>query len=691
MIKKILKIQSVGRFSSFASRNDDLSFKQTTLIFGYNTYGKSTLTAILRSLKEGNSSYINGRKSFGKTNPQEVEILYDDSSKNIFDSSWENKDIEIFDNDFILKNVFYGDSINEEQKSSLYGILIGDEVRKLKKNIDKAKLEQTGLDKEKKIIKSKVIGKGFTDFDFFISTKKEDGIDNQIKNTKNEIKQQENLSNLKELISKTPIKSNFYNFKEEFLKTLDVEVEKTVDRHIKENWKDITSSRDFLSDGLERLKKDGNCVFCGQGLSEVKDFINDLQSVFNEEYKKLEDAKEKIDQIVKDKQSDLSKLIDFNENPDFIIFLEELGKLSKIFNNINSQLVETALKTNLLKDQLKKQEITKYRFLEEGVKIYNEYLKNEGFLKKKKEEILKLNEEITEKVNKIFKDNEEKINFFLTELGANFKLKNLSPKSHMGLANTHFCDFCFVVDNTHEVKISNKKRKGDPEPENEAHFKNTLSDSDKRLLAFAFYLAKLSNDTELSNKIIVLDDPFSSFDENRKEETIKLLKELKNDSGDEPKQKIILTHDKGFLCRLFTKLPKDSKVLKIHFSQTDGSSLELCDVENDFIKGDYFKDIEYIKNSIENSTDINEALKKARPCLEHILKRKYYFLLDSETLKKKSVGSYLDKIDEVCPVKDEILNDNWHEDMHDSHPIMILNEPAKIKKLERLLKLLEEI
>ena len=112
MISKILKIKSVGRFRSFASQSEALTFDKTTVIFGYNTYGKSTLTTIFRSLKENNPNYIQGRKSFGRTDNQEIEILYENNRRSIFSSQWENKNIEIFDNDFISRNVFYGDYIN---------------------------------------------------------------------------------------------------------------------------------------------------------------------------------------------------------------------------------------------------------------------------------------------------------------------------------------------------------------------------------------------------------------------------------------------------------------------------------------------------------------------------------------------------------------------------------------------------
>lgn len=730
MIKKILKIKSVGRFKSFSSSNDDLSFDKTTIIFGYNTHGKSTITSIFRSLKENNSHYINGRKTFGTSENQEIEILDSNHTKFIFNSSWENKNIEIFDNDFISKNVFYGDYINKEQQASLYGILIGDEVYTLKQKIDKEKEEQDKLSKEKDTIVNRFTRKDLGTFDEFLKLSEDSDIDNKIKEIQDKIKQQENIESLKLLISNTVLKSTFTNFKAEFIKTLDLSVEKTVSSHIEKNWKDTATSRDFLAKGLELLKEDGGCSFCGQDLSSVNSFILDLKKVFSDEYKNLKESiktfgnnfilidlekiflefekyglalkdkldynnllvfKSNIDKKILLKQDDLNLKLDFDKDVDFKSFLEELEKLSNFFGDILIQPSDDTFKIKLLKNGLKQNELIKYRFEPESVLIFNDHNDIKEKIDSKKEEIKKLNEMLAEKVNEAFKENEKQINNFLHKLGANFALKDFTPKSHMGRTDTHFCDFRFVIDNIHTFPVSNKTRKDEPEPENKPHFKNTLSDSDKRLLAFAFYLSRLSNDSNLKDKIIVLDDPFSSFDENRKEETINLINNIKNNKGDEPAQKIILTHDISFLCRLFNKLPKESKILKICYSLMDGSFLEVCDVENDFIKDSYFRDIEYIKNSVENSINVDEALKKVRPSLEHLLKRKYYFLLSTETLRKKSVGEYLNEIGSSCVIKDELLSENWHEDMHDGHSVMSLNEPAKVNKLGRFLELIKKI
>lgn len=730
MIKKILKLKGVGRFKSFSSTDDDLSMAKTTLIFGYNTYGKSTLTSVFRSLKDSNNHLIEGRKTFGTSGIQEIEILDSNHQKFIFDSKWSCVEIEIFDNDFISKNVFYGDSINKEQQSSLYEILIGEDVYHLKQKIDSAKLEKDKSEKNKHSVEIEFSRRDLGTFEAFLELQEVTNIDELIRKTQNELKQLINIDKLKDLISKTPLASPFKNFKVELSKILDLTIENEINEHINKHWKTTSGSKDFLGQGVMLLKDHGNCVFCGQDLANVTEFINNLRKVFsieydtlkrnikrygdmfiainlekefldfekyglnlyeNLDYENLLSAKLSLDNKISAKQADLNLKLDLDLDPDFIIFQNELNKLSDIFTGINSAVSGNESRIISMNKEINKLEFIKYRFSSEGQQVFDKYKIAKADLDLRKEAIVRLNNELEMKVSEIFSSNLININAFLKKLGANFSLKELTPKSNMGFTSTHYCDFQFVIDDDHTVKISNKLRKDQEEPENLPHFKNTLSESDRRILAFSFYLAKMVNDPNLKSKILVLDDPFSSFDDNRKEETANILLNLQNAAGDSPGQKIILTHDRSFLCRLFDKLPNDSNVLKVSYSPLNGSSLQVCDVENDFLKDTYFKDLEYIKNSVELSTNVDEALKKARPCLEHLLKRKYYFLLSSRTLQTKSVGEYLTEIGDICNKKSEILSDNWHEDMHDEHQIMVLNEPGKIAKLKRFLELIREL
>ena len=92
MLKRIRRIQNIGRFADCNSAGCE--FKDTTIIFGYNTQGKSTLTAILRSLQTGNNDILIGRKTFGSTSAKKIEIDFEENSINqnyIFQNKTWNK------------------------------------------------------------------------------------------------------------------------------------------------------------------------------------------------------------------------------------------------------------------------------------------------------------------------------------------------------------------------------------------------------------------------------------------------------------------------------------------------------------------------------------------------------------------------------------------------------------------------
>jgi len=74
-------------------------------------------------------------------------------------------------------------------------------------------------------------------------------------------------------------------------------------------------------------------------------------------------------------------------------------------------------------------------------------------------------------------------------------------------------------------------------------FSTALSEGDKRTLAFAFFIASTLADPKLVERIIVVDDPMSSLDLNRKHATRTVLKKIHANA----KQLIVFAHDPYFL------------------------------------------------------------------------------------------------------------------------------------------------
>jgi len=733
MISKILKIEGLGRFKNFASiGNDDLKFLKHTIIFGYNTYGKSTLTTIFRSLKTSNQKYLQGKKGFDHLGNIVIDILDGNNQHlTLSNGKWSNPEIEIFDNYFIHSSIFVGDEIDYRHKSSLHGIFVGENITLKVSKLKKLRGEQDELEKQRDKIKFEYTKNELGTFECFLKVEVVKNVEEKIKKKELEIRRSKNIAALKQLIVDSPLASKFEKFSITMNKTLDTSAEKNIENHIETHWKDINASKNFLADGVSLLKdKASSCVFCGQDILSVSALIEDFRKVFGSTYKETQQEIEKIGEDflrldletemakfsqlgvnctdilnvdslleskvalnndVKIKLKDLNHKIDYEsvDNP-LKLFVSEVQKLHPTFEFLRKEEFSIE-KQSILESELKQLELTQYRHSNDGkrlVKRYNEAVIAVG---RKKTDINNLRKEIDEETKNAVEKNQEQINKILTDtLKANFTIQKMNSKSNLTRLEAHFVEYELVMDG-HVVPLSNKRSQIDEEPLDKPHFGNTLSDSDRRLLAMAIFIASLQTDKGLKNKIVVLDDPFSSFDSNRKVYLAKAIINIQNENGDHPEQVIVLTHDDGFLARLQEVLPSSgTKILTIKYSAANGSVLDVCNVA-ELIEEQYFKDIEYIKDSVDNSHNIDDSLRRVRKCLERILRHKYYFTLDKSTLEAGSVSAYLEMIGNKCRVKKEILSSNWHEHMHDQHEIMKLNEPEKILKLKDFLAILEQV
>jgi wobble nucleotide-excising tRNase len=153
--------------------------------------------------------------------------------------------------------------------------------------------------------------------------------------------------------------------------------------------------------------------------------------------------------------------------------------------------------------------------------------------------------------------------------------------------------------------------------------KDCLSEGDKSTLALAFLLAKLENDPNKANKIVILDDPLSSFDKNRRLQTIRELLRLYT----EVKQLIVLSHDGKFLHDLNRRVRRgEKKGLRISVDVPNNTSyLHHFDIEKS-LQNDYFTCLDRIRDFLSNGTDTGkrEMRREIRIALEHYLIFKYY-------------------------------------------------------------------
>ncbi len=247
----------------------------------------------------------------------------------------------------------------------------------------------------------------------------------------------------------------------------------------------------------------------------------------------------------------------------------------------------------------------------------------------------------------------EKINEYLRYFVPHLKLTKLNKKG------TRFVYY---------IKISDHDVRSDSES---ISLKHTLSEGEKNSLAFSFFLARLSLKPDISNKLIVFDDPISSLDYNRRNVSINLLTSLARKSN----QFILLSHDLHFVKDFSDKF-QDCLNLKIIY---DGNTSLFAshDIKYETLTG-IFKDMSvldsFIKKGETSEFGKRDVMRCIRPAIEGFFRIKYFNYIDDshwlgdiiDFIRKSSEGDVFykqkDNLDELIDIND------YSKTYHHSNP-----------------------
>ncbi len=766
MLKRISKIKNIGKF--YDCSLGGLEFKDKTVIFGKNGDGKSTLTAILRSLMTGNNDILIGRKSFVSSGGKSIELGFEDrTSKNIVykfeNKKWNNNyhNIEIFDTYFIANNIYDGERIIDKNKANLYQYIIGETGKTLSNEINKlidALKEKTRLKNEKISSYNQF---GFNDYysiDEFIALPKVEDINSKIEKLRKELQFNSQLNKLTELSFEKP---DFEKLKSILLKSFSSahdEAQEKIQKHVISNWKDKNHSVRFLQDGISLVKEPidkSNCPFCGQDLQQVNALMKVYQVYFDEVYKNLQIELERaIAQFNNwNIENQLTKLI--SEAKDWVVYFKNskvFDRLKNIIENLRADLLpakkkfdgECKKKKNNSNynidfsdfEKIKKywdsisNEVDKFNVIiknfcagfeskntkelvselgrlgvyrdrqEKGwIDFCDEYKKNivVGINTLKKERDAKIEELVTYSEG-IFDKHKKKVNEMLKNIGADFQIDNFKGKDDRRRSDAVSCGFDIKFFNQYSVPVEGR--------ENTPNFNNTLSQGDRGSLAFAFFLSLLFHDDCLDKKIIVFDDPVSSFDEERKRKTIQMLANIENIDEKKPLQTIVLTHEKSFLSQLVREESFFSAI--VYKLEPDGvingqkkCTMKHCNVNEEFLKKETYKYLEEIKGVIDNNLPISDGpYLKCRKVMEAVLKAKYYLELKEDIGQNKGLRQFIETLNELSIYSDgkkskftRLFND-LHVPHHDQNIPEGINDSSQgdlRSILQDTLKALKEI
>jgi wobble nucleotide-excising tRNase len=230
----------------------------------------------------------------------------------------------------------------------------------------------------------------------------------------------------------------------------------------------------------------------------------------------------------------------------------------------------------------------------------------------------------------VFQTYQGDINRLLGMFGANFHIENTRGQ-YRGDAPSY--SYALVINDT-AVDVGDART-----PLSKPSFKNTLSAGDRSTLALSFFLARLRQDPQLSDRTVVFDDPFTSQDRSRRTCTQQELCRL----AAKAKQVIVLSHDAPFLKLIWDDLAAgDVKTLQLA-RLGPGSTVTEWDIEN-HVKDDYFKNhAELRKYRDYGEGDPRHVAKTIRILLEGYLR----FKLPGSFDDKDWLGDYVRAIGEA--------------------------------------------
>lgn len=706
MIRRI-KLHNVGVFENAVVPHD---LQRIVLIYAENAVGKTTFAEVLRSLETDDTSIIIKRRTFGTTNDQHITLECDGNPPTVVfqNGAWGEKRpiVKVFDEAFIGNNVYSGLEVGSEHRKGMYYLALGEQGVNLSRQREKlgGMIAQHTKDMREAAEPISDDQRSGRSMDEFCGIKEILGIDTEIKKARMDLDAIQDsdtiLSTLEfEKISLPAFdESAIRDILQRDLQDLDAEAENRVAKHIESLG---SSSESWIAEGMTYVSDDAKaCPFCGQETADAS-LIGHYRAYFSEAYSNLKrDIEGILDSIrgthSSDAQITFERVVGTNresghvwarygiEPPnidteaiidDWTSALDAVVKVleakqaaplermqwdSDMLGSYRSrlQLVESINAIlDACNDEIKKKkemvdttsvesiqsrlhhlEVTKERYSSTTAILCNRYMQAKTAKADANAEKARVTKQLEAHRDAAFLALQDRVNRYLQLFGARFAMRNLEPKN---ISSGSSCSYTVMVDNT---PISASKSKSEDDPT----IGSTLSTSDRNTLALALFLSSLEGSENLTDATVVIDDPVSSFDDNRSQATVERLRELAGNVG----QLIILSHKKGFLGKVWRGIDKKQCQSLTVVHSGNGSDIDDWEVGLAFNADQARRQLlleTYAKDKTGNRQEVIGAI---RPYLEAVLE----MLCAGHYNASKPVKTFLSECKDKCGTTKEIFD-----------------------------------
>ena len=618
MLVRIEKLQGIGLFhDTWPGKHE---FRRVTLLYGDNGLGKSTLAGILRSVAAHDSKTVEEMRTFkGDKDPHAI-LQFNKGEKvekvKYSEGAWSEArpEVVVFDQNFIETNVYSGADFRVEHQRSLLRFALGEAAVIAKSeadtSADRANRATTSITGIKKGLAGYHVGILLEDFQKLPLIDKGELETKLAYQEQLKVSAEKNSSLSKQQRPKViPVPDFVFKpltdiFNHSLERTHDAakDAVNTINSHA-----EVLGHGDetWLSEGTTLLADNDKCPYCGQGISNI-DLIQAYRLHFDAKFHAHQDDVKRL--------PDLVERLAGKDLTDSIIQSLDLQIEREQFWSNELELQSTTAKTETLRSlfselQSELTAVVKRKIADPTTTISIEALDAaKGVVKKIQAHLALVNDSLAKSqsaiddfISVLDHTDAESITTEIKRLqsirtrhysaDATRELSRLeAAKKELIDANeekdrkraelntlmdetltkyqTQIDSWLKILDASFTIKVSRKfDRSGEPKAEyhlnirgdelgKQHSFAATLSEGEKRTLAFAFFLAKIFDDPEqLARSIIVLDDPMTSFDQNRNRKTINSIRRLSDEAG----QLIVLAHNRHFLWDVEKDIKKDIK------------------------------------------------------------------------------------------------------------------------------------
>jgi wobble nucleotide-excising tRNase len=705
MLERFGSINKVGLFENY-SHSPACDFREVTIIYGENGVGKSTLAAILDSLRERNAREIIRRKSL----PGDVlpAVTVNVHGKNyIFDGrDWDEQlpfdTLEVFYPGFVTRNV-HATAIDPDHRRNFCELVLGRKA--IEKVIKLALADSDGREAlaEKKSIDQKLqllIKKPDT-LDTFLGLSYDAKIDVYIEEARAELKQARSKDAIlaravpKSVSISTIDRNAITSLLEKSAEGIGADVAAVVRAHINEHLD--KNGENWLERGASHIDSDNKCPFCGQDIAESS-LVSAIRSYFSAEYRAYTELLLREIQTIRDQLGTAvfpQIRAAFSAQAALAAQWTEVMPIDQPFIDSTLAEAETIWKSaaeklrviiagkqakplNMMEPTLAEESLVEYENALVLLVKVNEILSISGKkAQERKDALTKANTtEIEQRLNRL--ENQkvrfepltqkliEKRNTLLekrAKLDGEKKILKREIDEHAsrvvgkyqaGINHylEHFgCDIRIEAleskfpSGKASIQYTLKAHGHEIELGLSAHepcFETVLSEGDKYTLALAFFFARLKDHNDLTGRIVVLDDPVNSLGSSRRTLIESVIRDLRVRGA----QVVILTHDERLAAQIWRDNKLNKKIVALQVERINrGSHIQTWDIEK-AIQSEYVEHYLTLVDYLENGGDHKKPAACIRPYLEQRLR---HLFPGPPFTTRDSLGLMIDKIRKSQP------------------------------------------